>query len=458
MENFIQYIGKFHPLLVHLPIGILIAAVLFDFLSKKDKYKTLGASVKMLYFLGTLGASVSCLTGYFLSTSGEYAGSSLQFHQWFGIAVALLGLALYYFRFKGNWSLYFGGLLFILLSVTGHLGGTLTHGEGYLSLKSKDSIRPVLTNVQEADVYKEVIVPILADNCYKCHSDKKQKGQLRLDTPELIAKGGKSGVPIIKAGNSDESELISRLHLPLNDDMHMPPKKGSELSDAQIEILEWWINEGAIYEGKVKSLTQDKTIKHLLEGLESSQLVKKTSSIYPNIDPGPFKLEAIPPLKEVRAVVLPLGQNSNLLGINFVNVEKVSLEIMELLMPLKEHIVWLKLSESSFNDSLVSYLLEMPYLSKLFLDHTAITDQGLEQLVHLDHLYFLNIVGTKTTQKGIERLTQVSTLDQLFIYQTQTTAAEKSQLVSILSPVNVDTGGYIVPTLVVDTTLVHGRD
>jgi len=100
----------------------------------------------------------------------------------------------------------------------------------------------------------------------------------------------------------------------------------------------------------------------------------------------------------------------------------------------------------------------MPYLSKLFLDHTAITDQGLEQLVHLDHLYFLNIVGTKTTQKAIERLTQVSTLDQLFIYQTQTTAAEKSQLVSILSPVNVDTGGYIVPTLVVDTTLVHGRD
>ena len=102
MENFIQYIGKFHPLLVHLPIGILIAAVLFDFLSKKDKYKTLGASVKMLYFLGTLGASASCLTGYILSTSGEYAGSSLQFHQWFGIAVALLGLALYYFRFKVN--------------------------------------------------------------------------------------------------------------------------------------------------------------------------------------------------------------------------------------------------------------------------------------------------------------------------------------------------------------------
>ena len=119
--------------------------------------------------------------------------------------------------------------------------------------------------------------------------------------------------------------------------------------------------------------------------------------------------------------------------------------------------MWIKLSDSNFSDELIKYLLEMPHLSKLYLDNTWITDQSLSQLTQLKSLRYLNIVGTHTTEKGISSLRDLPNLERLFIYQTRSSSAERMQLLKMLAPIQVDTGGYVVPTLATDTTFVSGK-
>jgi hypothetical protein len=127
------------------------------------------------------------------------------------------------------------------VSVAGHFGALLTHGEDYLSSVLPFGEKPTapgtsganfafasmgsngqLTTKQIQDLNVEVR-SILAHNCYSCHSATKTKGELRLDQKALIMKGGKHGV-ILKAGHPDESEMIRRIMLPADDKEAMPTK------------------------------------------------------------------------------------------------------------------------------------------------------------------------------------------------------------------------------------------
>src|SRR4051812_46420077 len=65
--------------------------------------------------------------------------------------------------------------------------------------------------------YVKDIQPILADRCYSCHGPEKQKGDLRLDSPAAIRKGGKNGVALV-AGDPAKSTLYSLTLLPAGDD------------------------------------------------------------------------------------------------------------------------------------------------------------------------------------------------------------------------------------------------
>ncbi|MDA7881524.1 DUF1553 domain-containing protein [Akkermansiaceae bacterium] len=102
------------------------------------------------------------------------------------------------------------------------------------------------------------IRPILEAHCNKCHGEDKQKGDLRLDTPAAIRKGGSSGEPLFLAGKRNESnlyKLVSR-HDP---DEAMPPKEKDALATDEIERIGRWIENGAKMpgDGEVASLTTD---------------------------------------------------------------------------------------------------------------------------------------------------------------------------------------------------------
>jgi hypothetical protein len=347
--------------------------------------------------------------------------------------------------------------------LTGHLGGSLTHGADYLYVYmpapfkgwflGKAETAPVIADVQEALIYEDIIVPILKKSCYKCHSQQKQKGKLRLDSPTFIAAGGKSGKSIINISTPEASEMLRRIHLPLNDDEHMPPNEKDELTEADKALLSWWIKQGPDYQIRVAALEQPAEIKPYLAALENPIALQEepVRSAYPELDIAPANPVDIQALLDIKAVVLPIGAGSPFLSVNFVNVRPIDSTTIQLLAAIQEQVVWLKLSDASFGDSQMPVLAQMPHLSKLYLDRTEVTDVGLEQLQNLQHLKYLNLVGTAISAEGVRSLKSLPALKQLFIFQTQATASEKASLVQEWPTVEIDTGGYLVPTLAQDT-------
>jgi hypothetical protein len=92
--------------------------------------------------------------------------------------------------------------------------------------------------------FESRIRPVLADNCYKCHSRQadKIKASLLVDTRDGLLTGGDSG-PAIVPGDPDKSLLIKAVRY-ADADLKMPPK-GKKLSDAQIADLVAWVKMGA---------------------------------------------------------------------------------------------------------------------------------------------------------------------------------------------------------------------
>ena len=91
--------------------------------------------------------------------------------------------------------------------------------------------------------FKQDVAPIFKSHCHSCHGTDKQKGQLQLDTPQGLLRGGNSGEPLFIRGKPDESYLL-KLVSAEKPDLFMPPK-GPRLQRHEIEILRTWIEEGA---------------------------------------------------------------------------------------------------------------------------------------------------------------------------------------------------------------------
>ncbi len=96
---------------------------------------------------------------------------------------------------------------------------------------------------EDADFFQAKIQPILAENCYKCHSHgEKMKGGLVVDSRDGLTTGGDTG-PAVTPGDPAKSLLIEAIGY-TNEDLQMPPK-GKKLSDEQITLLTDWVKRGA---------------------------------------------------------------------------------------------------------------------------------------------------------------------------------------------------------------------
>src|SRR5258705_5278465 len=90
-----ELIGRLHPALVHLPIGILLLAGLFQLLALKPKFASLHAATSIALFWGMISAILSCISGYLLSQSGDYDEELVDTHKWFAISTAFVSLIAY---------------------------------------------------------------------------------------------------------------------------------------------------------------------------------------------------------------------------------------------------------------------------------------------------------------------------------------------------------------------------
>ncbi len=463
--SILEFIGHFHPLLVHLPIGILLTALFLQWLSGRASYRSYASVVPVVLLMGVIAAFLSCITGWILSTTDDYDHTIVSWHMWMGISVAFTSLLLYAKTINPRFGINRKLLALILLTlilVTGHLGGSLTHGSDYLTkpladVFGKDStvnavIKPI-PNVQEAWVYSDVVKPILQTKCYSCHGENKQKGKLRMDDSLLLMKGGKDG-KVIRSGNPTESDLIKRLLLPVDNEDHMPPKEKSQPSENQIALLEWWISQGAGFGRKVKEVAQPDKIVPMLFALQKTNVVEKEAMDIPVAKIEEADLAVIEKIRNRGIVVLPVAKNSHYLQANFVTDTIINSEDLQLLSAIQKQLIWLKLGYTNISDTNMTAIAHLGNLTRLNLEHTEISDRGLRAVQALHNLQYLNLVGTKVTLQGVMQLKELKLLHSLYLYQTNINRRDWTEMQNAFPKTKIDSGSYFVTMLPTDTVLV----
>lgn len=451
-----EIVGKLHPLLVHLPIGFLIIGLLLYGWKLVDPKRNFGDALRPIFLLGAIAALLSCLSGLQLMDSGEYDVATVTRHRNTGIALAVVSF-LFWFRLgqqSPNKRLPFLAIsLSVLLVITGHYGGTLTHGSGFLTLGTKDSKekRKEIINMEDAILFSDVIQPILSEKCVSCHGAEKQKGNLRLDDSLQISKGGKNGKTV--SGNADDALMLRRILLPPDDDEHMPPKEKGQLSSDEIALIRWWIKEGHSFSLKVKDIPKDSSIASVLKRFQqaSPQQTETKEEKWPEVaaaDP-----EVVRSLQKAGIAITPISNTSNLLSLNLLNLTDSSVQIWEEIRKLREQVVILKADLPFIRDEHLKNIDEFTHLRKISITRTQITDEVIQQLSALTELRSVNISNSQVTYRGLEKLVQLDKLRYLYAIQL-TDSSYAQQLQEKLPNVEVLVKPFDVPILVSDTTQV----
>lgn len=448
----VEFFGKFHPLWVHLPIGFFLLAGIIKVYSFWKNKEAVDSLLPMMLILSFVASAVSSLTGYLLSQSGDYDSEMVAKHQWTGIAFTILISAVYFSRNFKRFNVTLWAISTILLMIVGHLGGSLTHGEDFLSF-AKETEKPQVLDVQNAAVYHEIVQPILKEKCYSCHSSKKQKGNLRLDTPEFIMKGGKEGKGVVPH-NTGKSLISKRIFLKESEEEHMPPKGKPQLTESETKVLEWWIKEGASFDKKVNQLSQSTEIQKVLASFQSSDKEGKTKTTnkIPEAEVEKGSEVSILSLKKSGILVLPVASNSNYLLINLRGIDPSASDI-EALKTLKKQTIWLNATNIKKAETLALILSEMKEIRILHVNKTSFSDKEMGILKDLSHLQFLNLSNTMVSEKGLENLKGLKNLEKLYLYKSKVDF--KNLNFKNFPKTKIDTGGYVVPTFETDTVTVN---
>jgi mono/diheme cytochrome c family protein len=445
-----------------LPIGILLFAALLFFASKKQRFANMSLAVAPALAIGSFFSILSCITGYLLSISDAYNEDIIFKHQWLGIATAVTSVVCYfvYQKKQGLFGLFIT-LLTTLIMVTGHYGGSLTHGADYLTASFKNSnsdTKKVIANIDEAVVYTDIIEPILATKCYSCHGESKQKGKLRLDLPNYILQGGEEG-KVLTPYQPGSSEIINRLLLPTSNEEHMPPKEKPQLTKDEVALLHWWIESGANFTAAVKNTKQTAAIKGLLasfsNGVGGGDDVANASSgasILPSKNASPISADLLAQLNKEGIVVVPVVNGSNYVRANLIGVENLSPQTFQLLAKISDQLLQLNASFTAVKDEHLLALSNCKQLKQLELNGTAITNKGLASLAALENLESLSITQTKATADGIGNVSALKKLKKVYLYGTGFTNAAVAALKQKMPGLLIDTGGYKLPILATDTT------
>ncbi len=108
----------------------------------------------------------------------------------------------------------------------------------------------------QLEFFEKEVRPVLADHCYKCHGEKKQKSGLRLDSREFILKGGELG-PVVVPGKPEASRLILSINHVKAPDVYAMPGEDEKLPPKAITALTEWVRQGLPWPAEAKPLAQD---------------------------------------------------------------------------------------------------------------------------------------------------------------------------------------------------------
>ncbi len=426
------FTGRLHPLIVHLPIGFLLLATVFELFSYSKKYEYLKASVSFTLLLGFISAIFACIFGYILSFSGDYENAALNDHKISGITLAVISGLLFLISNRTFKKLpeikrsVFTTLCVItmaLMSFTGHQGGTLTHGAEYLSLEvltQQERIKPA--SAEQAMIFEDVVHPILIQRCSQCHRSSKMKGELSMKTLADLQKGGKSG-PAIVAGSIIESELYKRITLDPEHEDYMPSDGKTPLTKSEVEIIQWWIEKGKAVNGKkVSELKSTESIVPLIANYlkigDNGKQEESANPDYPvsNPDIPVFtNLKLLDSLRNLGLNIRVMQHQPLMLDITMPegNNKQIAL-IKPGLKVIAKNIIWLNLSGNNLTDKDMDFLPSMINLEKLRLERNPITDKIIPLISNLKHLEAVNFNETGVSRAGVEQLKNINSIKRVY--------------------------------------------
>ncbi|GGD49856.1 hypothetical protein GCM10011514_12550 [Emticicia aquatilis] len=448
--------------------------LLLEVLNKFKKLQINSEIISLTLLVTAISATLASILGYFLSLEGGYNEEILEEHQFQGIGLAIFCwivwiLSTDWLTSKATKAklFYFPSLIFafVLMIITGHHGGNLTHGESYLTENipypfrswlgmpdksdiPKNEIATKIQNPTEAQVYTDIVKPIFKQKCEQCHNATKMKGDLRMDDVKLFIKGGKHGV-IFKANDVQGSEFIKRILLPESDDDHMPPKGKTQITEDELTILKWWIEQGASFDKKVSQLSITNEVKPILATFgigNKSNIVEVKQDKYIveerilGINVDEVEKSSIDKVKKSGGLVLPLSQNNNYVELTFLNNPKLSDDDASLIAIAPTQTLWLKLSNTQITDKSVEFIAKLPNLTRLHLENTKITDNSIKSISTLQNLEYLNLIGTNISDASIQSLSKLKNLKKLYLWKTKVTEKGVENLKKALPNLVVDLG------------------
>lgn len=429
--SWIQFIGRFHPLAVHLPIALMLLVPLLEVAARWEKFSYLRLSSHFILGLAAIAASAAAFLGWCLARGGSYSGPLVTQHMWGGVSLAMICWFTWALR---EWivgprteKVYAAALTLgiLVVSWTGYRGGQVSQGEDHLTEYMPPVLRSVfgLSNGEppssEAAIgsfYQLHVQPIFAERCVSCHGAQKQKSKLRLDSYGWLMRGGKHG-GIIKSGDPQGSDLFRRIALAPDHDDFMPKGKGP-LSADQLKTIELWIKAGA--SGSIPP----EAVNGLASGGPVAIAPKPVS--FPQFDPTAVVkarediASAVRQLEEKFPNILSyesrgsadLVLNASSLGSKFDDAD------VQALAPIAEHIIVADFSRTSVTDRAASAIAAMKHLHVLRLAETKITDQTLRALSNLDQLQSLNVYGTGVTAAALPFVAQLAKLEHFYAGRT----------------------------------------
>lgn len=237
-----------------------------------------GSIRKITIFYAAFGGVdrfVHSVDGLFLAQEEGYTADALKWHKWFGVGVSFFtySLLVWHNQISKQKSAFNIAVIFnvILLTIAGHLGANITHGEDYVLAPIRT--KKVKTITEDMPIYAAAIQPVLEEKCYNCHNESKAKGKLIMTSVEQLLTGGKHG-PAWLAGNADSSHMMQRLYLPLEEKEHMPPQGKPQLTNEEIKLLHAWIQSGANVQQSLKDVKETDTLHILVNNIFNKQQAK----------------------------------------------------------------------------------------------------------------------------------------------------------------------------------------